>query len=359
MPAVIRLAFISAGCALACLGAAAPAPAADLAPTTTYGAFAPVSGVTAAGGWTAWSVKGAGGWRLAVRAPGGALSAPAIPARAIPFDARFGVRSGGGVVLAYSRCVRDPRSAAGGVVLAWPTARGCSIHLFDPVTGRDTRLSRTPGATADVLPAVSGNRIAHASIRTGAATAGVFTRTLDNGRPRRVFTGPARRLTDGSSDISQGPVAVAVGPRHVALHWVYRIKEDVGLSTFETRLVSVGPRGRVTLSTTGGSTSGSCTGYTDYRALVIAGGQAISQVVSPVGWELEGVALDQPLKVRQGRARARRGYGTGATGEADVFLPSVGIDGQRLALTTPSDVGEVGLEVRGSRSRLDDPYGCA
>lgn len=343
--------------AAAALAAAAPAVAAPLEATTSYGPFAPAAGVTTGADHAAWSVKAGGAWRLVVRDPLGKLTVPPVPPRTIPFDARIGETPDGSVVVGYSRCAREPRPAAGGAVPAWPTARGCSIRLLDATTGRERRLSRTPGATADVLPAVAGGRVTYVSLRAGAATGHVLSRPLAGGRARRVFTGPTRRVRDGGADISQGPAAVAVEPifGFTALTWTYRVREE-GRSTFETRLYSASRRGVVRLAEAGGTTNGACSGYMDLRGLSIDDGDAVAQVVSPVGWELVRADLSQPAAVRARRERAQVAH---AAGSADAFLPSVSLGPDRLVLTSPSAVGQIDPPTYRRRSHLVDPYGCA
>ena len=49
---------------------------------------------------------------------------------------------------------------------------------------------------------------------------------------------------------------------------------------------AVRPRGR--LDARGGATDGACGGYTDLASLSTAGGHALAEVTSPVGWKLEG-----------------------------------------------------------------------
>src|SRR3954451_8371635 len=97
------------------------APAA-MAQTTPYATAPAISGVAAAGGWTAWSAQGPAGWQLTLRAPDGTITTPAVAARKIPFDAALGTGAGGAITLAYSACTTDPSYSTGGVDLAWYTA---------------------------------------------------------------------------------------------------------------------------------------------------------------------------------------------------------------------------------------------
>src|SRR4051794_21170454 len=155
--------LLSAATVASPVAIAAADPSSPPTPQTSFATAQKIAGATAAAGWTAWSEKSGSTWQLKVRSPAGVVSAPAIAARSIPFDASLGVRRGGAVVVAYSRCTHDPRHAPGGAVLAWYTARGCTVHLLDAATGTDRALAATRGSVADVVPAVSGRTLAYAT----------------------------------------------------------------------------------------------------------------------------------------------------------------------------------------------------
>lgn len=358
---------IAAGLLVVFAAAATPAHAASLTPDAVYATAPKIAGVTAAAGWTAWSRKDGTAWQLVLRSPDGAISTPAVPTRSVPFDASLGVRTGGTVVLAYSRCTRDPSYAAGGVVLAWRTARGCLIHLFDVVHGADTSLHRTPGSLADVLPAVAGRLLVHATIARGARGT-IVAQRLDGGSRRTIYRGPADRVRTDAVDATRGPAAVAVHAGRIAFLWntVLNYPSDAGLSAFGIRLYAVQRDGRpVAVDEEGGATDGACSGYENLTTVTVAGGFAYAEVTTASGWELERAALDQPQRVRAGKQTAKLEYGGGVDASTDDsgYLPSTAIDGSRLVLTSPATGGEqIGgsaLPPFTSRATVRDPYQCA
>lgn len=106
------------------------------------------TGITAHGGHVVWSARapGARRWRLMHWHAGRVRTLSAAGTRGVPFDADVGPDTGGRPVVVFSRCQRDPRSAA-----AWLQARGC--RLFElPLTGSGTARELTtplpPGVSA-------------------------------------------------------------------------------------------------------------------------------------------------------------------------------------------------------------------
>jgi hypothetical protein len=355
--------------AAAALATAAPAALADPAPLTPQTNFATapkIAGVTAAGGWTAWSEKTGSSWALKLRSPAGVVSAPGLAVRRIPFDASLGVRSSGAVVLAYSRCRDDPRYAAGGVTLAWYTARGCVLHFFDPVKGNDRKLAPTPGSVADVLPQVSESTLVYATIARRGRRASIVAESLPDGGLETLYTGPADRVRNDQVDAARGPALVAVNGGHVAFAWnvVQGLgKHDFGVEAFGINLYVV-DRGRVVnVDAQGGATDGACGGYTNFTALTVTSRYAIAEQTSAVGWQLERVALTQPKRVHERRRPASLEYARGVDYGGEGYLPSTAIDGARLVLTAPAgaaeQVGESPLPAFGATGRLDNPFQCA
>lgn len=368
---MLQMTLVRAGLlAVATLAISATAVAADppspLTPQTSFATAQKIAGPTAAAGWTAWSERTGSTWQLKMRSPSGTVSAPAIPARAIPFDASLGVLKGGAVALVYSRCSHDPRYAAGGVSLAWYTARGCVVHLLDPATGTDRALAPTRGSTADVLPSVSGGTVAYATIARRGRRASIVTRALAGGSPRTRYTGPADRVHDDQVDATRGPALVAIHAGHVAFVWnvVQGLgRHASGVEAFGINLYVL-DRGRVIdVDAEGGAGDGSCSGYTNFTALTVTSKDAIAEQTSAVGWQLERVALRQPKRVRDGHKAASLSYARGVDYGGDGFLPSTAVDGARMVLTAPAgdgeQIGESPLSPFGSKSRLNDPFQCA
>ncbi len=371
---VARNGFLTTGVALLAAGvAAAPglAGAAPLdvpvVPASVYGTYSKVAGVTATAGWTAWSVGSGATWRLMLRTPSGAITTPPIPARRIPFDASLGVGRGGVVDLAYSRCTRDPSHAPGGVAIAWYTARGCVLHLRAVATGAERVLRLTTGSRADFLPAVSGARIAYAALARSGGRASIVVRTLPNGTVGKLYTGPADHFAHELVDVARGPAAVALDSAGVAFEWdtVDNAPGRYGLPAFGVDLYAARSGRAVRLDARGGATDGACGGYTDLASLSTAGGHALAEVTSPVGWELERVALDQPAAVALGRRPAAIRYANGAYYGPDPqvdYLPAVAVDGGRVVFTSPASagalLGDSPLDPFMAGDRLVNPYEC-
>jgi hypothetical protein len=345
--------LLSAGAA-ARAASGTPAP---VEPQTSYTTAPSITGVTADAGWTAWSVQSGPRWQLVLRSPAGVISTPALPSRAIPYDASLGSGPSGEVLLAYSRCSRDPRYAPGGVAIAWFTARGCVVHLLDPQSGSDRALR------AGALPAVSGKQIAFASFDVRHRRASIVLAPLSRGRARRVYTGPDRRFADDEVDVVLGPAAVALASGHLAFAWnvVDNVHTGFGLEAFGTNVYLL-DRGRVGLvDAEGGTTDGSCTGYTDIGALNVTGPFVIAELTSAVGWELERIATRLPRRGRHGQVRIEYGGGVDY-GFDGGYLPSLAVDGQRLVLTGPVsggiEVGESPLPAFGNHDLLTNPLLC-
>ncbi len=344
-----------------------PASSGPLAPASAFATYPRIAGVAAAGGWTAWSVERGPRWQLVLRSPSGRIARPAIAGRSIPFDASLGLERRGVVTLAYSRCARDPTYAPGGIELAWYTARGCVVHLRNAATGADRALRLTAGSAADFLPAVSGTRVAYATLARGGRHATIVVRSLTRGSVAAVYTGPADRYVNPGVDVARGPAAVALAAGQVAFEWstVENAGTGFGLPAFGVVLYAASGGRVVRLDTRGGATDGACSGYTNLASLSIAGGYAVAEVTSPVGWELERAAVRQPAAVVEGRSSAAIGYANGAyygpDGQAD-YLPSVAVDGSRIVFTGPASpgetLGESPLDPFTSHDKLLNPDQC-
>lgn len=165
-----------------------------------------------------------------------ARTLPVAPRR-VPFDVDVGRRSGGGAILAYSRCTREPTyrfGAAEAMLPNWSTGRGCDIYVFDLEAGRERRVRNISARGAsEFMPSVDGDRIAFARVfdrRRGVAAhiPGLFLAALDRGGSRRMPAGPRgeyehdRRGRIESGSAGAGPSALDLQGRRAAVPWEWR-----------------------------------------------------------------------------------------------------------------------------------------
>src|SRR5690242_6479674 len=116
--------------ALAALAVSAPAAMADTLVTPAPGARS----LTANGGYLVWAQPAAAGrWRLAVRAPNGAVSTPSIADFGAPPAAQIGSTgfavAGRRLLAVYSRC-------QGASAIA-----GCDVYAYDLRAGTEQRIA--------------------------------------------------------------------------------------------------------------------------------------------------------------------------------------------------------------------------
>jgi hypothetical protein len=226
------------------VAAASLAPAPATAGTDTILSHEPSAPkVSAAAGVVAWSTfdPARGTWSLAIRRDGVSRTVAVAP-RTVPFDVDVGVATGGQVVLAYSRCRREPRVFA-------PTGGGCDLYLYDLDSGRE-RMLRGPSTSpaSEYLPSVAGGRIAFARIDErrlgagGARTSLHVTSLSGRGRDRRVRGGTL------NADDRTGPTAVELSERYLAFAWDLHgpAGGDIGYGTSELHVQDLsGDRTRV------------------------------------------------------------------------------------------------------------------
>ena len=120
------------------------------------------AGVSAYGGWAAWTHAGTkpGEYTLMERSPSGAVSSAQAPAANGPFDVELGPAAGG-VAGVYQRCA-DPTHES-----------GCAIYeLALTKPGAAERHLPIPGGGSDFMPAIWSGRLA-------------FLRANPSGGPRR------------------------------------------------------------------------------------------------------------------------------------------------------------------------------
>jgi hypothetical protein len=203
----------------ACLAAAAPACADELetpAPRATD--------LAAAGGWQAWAAPTPEGrWRLTIRAPGGAVSQPAIPDFGFPPNASIGSDrlTGGRLLAVYSRC--DGRSSR----------IGCDVHAYDLRAGAEERVSTISTAGgSETAPSLARGVLAFVRRGEGISRRGVYAVSI--GRrgavPRRISPQIARETATNG-----GRVAYAYRSSRGGGLAVRRASGDGGVLTLAAR----------------------------------------------------------------------------------------------------------------------------
>jgi hypothetical protein len=184
----IRIALLTLGL----VAVSAPAAAADTLVTAAPGA----QHLTANGGYQVWAQPAAGGrWRLAVRAPDGTVTTPAIADFGAPPTPQIGSTAyavaGRRLLAVYSRC-------QGTSALS-----GCDVYAYDLRAGTEQRIgqlsSRTYSETAPSL------ELGHFSFvrRGNGPRKGVYTWALGSPKaPRRLSTILARETTTNGSRLA-------------------------------------------------------------------------------------------------------------------------------------------------------------
>ena len=207
-----RLPALILAVALATLAAGLAAVGARAATVTTLDANG--AGVSAYGGWTAWTHFGPGAneFELMLRTPDGTISPAPVPVSKGVFEVRLGPAARG-VEAVYERCT-DPAHK-----------RGC--HVFALTLGKPGASERDltiPGGGSDFRPAVANNRLAFlrlnpaggshrpdnlytwsigaASVRAVTLPASKGQRDSNGGRWPRGLTGEITSLTIGPSQIA-------------------------------------------------------------------------------------------------------------------------------------------------------------
>jgi hypothetical protein len=187
------LAVVAGGVAVvaACLAAAAPACADELetpAPRATD--------LAAGGGWQAWAAPTPEGrWRLTIRAPGGAVSQPAIADFGFPPNPSIGSDrlTGGRLLVVYSRC--EGRSSR----------IGCDVHAFDLRAGAEERVgAASTRAASETAPSLARGVLAF--VRRGEGVSGKGVYAVNTGRrgavPRRISPQIARETATNGSRVA-------------------------------------------------------------------------------------------------------------------------------------------------------------
>jgi hypothetical protein len=208
------------------------ARAADPRPVATLTADVPIS---AQGGWVAYSVPAAGGYRLVAVRDGVVHTLPVAP-RGAPFDVDLGTDAGGRVVATFSRC-----SAPGDT--PW-SGRDCRLRTVDLESGveRAIRVVTPPGAS-DSSPSMWGGNVvfarhdrAHGDIdqvlyrRTGHSA----LRRLPHGNvPKRCPFRGGCKTARYSGDV----IGMDLGSRVATFRWSMIAPSVIGHGGYEVRAV--------------------------------------------------------------------------------------------------------------------------
>ena len=223
--------------------------------------YAGTVGMSAYGGDVVWSQYDSASMRWTLRRwHGGVESRVPIPSRDVPFDADVGPDVSGRPVVVYSRCAVEPDGPPTGFEPspAWARARGCHLHEFDLLRGRDHRLRTLDARDAsDTTPAIWRGSVAFVRrVRQGYPEI-VIDR---NGRVSRLPTGSVPRC-ERRRPCAQGAnvAAMDLGPHLLAFLWQASGANVTGLGTgWELRADSL--TGRATYLLSSGELSGEC-GY--------------------------------------------------------------------------------------------------
>jgi hypothetical protein len=309
-PAAARIATLAAAAALSALLATPTAsPAANVTVLDPTG-----SGVSAYGGWAAWTHEdaSAGGTVLELRGPGGAPAAAPVPPGSGPFEVALGPRAGGGVSAVYVRCTEPTRS------------RGCTVYELPlGVAGAAERALPIPGGGSDTHPAIWKDRIAFVRANPGSAKRpdAIYTWTIGGGAPRVASLQSSRGAREPQGGhwpkgLTGEVTALTIGPSQIA-YVTSVLNGSFGESTLWYE--PVGGRPELIDQETGGA-GNVCPPA--FLSPTLAGGwlYAYLHACDPSG----NPALDRLTRYRRGHAeRARHTFA--AHGDDD--LGSVVIDG--------------------------------
>jgi hypothetical protein len=182
----------SALLALVVASAAAPAAGADTLVTGAPGA----RNLTANGGYNVWAQPAAGGrWRLAIRAPNGTVSTPAVADFGAPPAAQIGSTgyaiAGRRLLAVYSRCQGTSSLA------------GCDVYALDLRSGTEERIAALSSRTySETAPSIELGRIAFVR-RGGGPRPGLYSYALGSkARPRRMSTILARETATNGTRVA-------------------------------------------------------------------------------------------------------------------------------------------------------------
>ncbi len=190
------------------LAGATPAAAASVSTLDRAG-----SGVSAYGGWAAWTHAGAGSsTQLMLRSPSGVIAPAAIAPSNGPLEVALGPRAGGGVTAVYVRC-SEPQGSL-----------GCAIYELPlGVAGAAERQLAIPGGGSDTRPAIWKNRVAF--VRESAPGSkhpdNIYVWTIGGGAPSAAKLEASRGSREAPGGgwpkgLTGEVTALTIGPRQIA-----------------------------------------------------------------------------------------------------------------------------------------------
>ena len=189
--------MVSRAVLVSVLSAALLAATAAGASADTLVAAAPgARNVTANGGYVVWAAPSAGGrWRLTVRAPGGAVTTPAIADFGAPPRAQIGST---GFAVANRRLLAVYSRCQGASALA-----GCDVYAYDLRAGTEERIAALSSRTySETAPSIELGRIAFVR-RGGGPRPGLYAYALGSKTaPRRLSTILARETATNGSRVA-------------------------------------------------------------------------------------------------------------------------------------------------------------
>jgi hypothetical protein len=187
-----RAILLAAALAAVALAASVPAARADSLVVSASGA----RNLTANGGYLVWAQPAPGGqWRMAVRAPDGTVTAPAIATFAAPPAAQIGSTgfaiAGRRLLAVYSRC----QGAS--------TLTGCDVYAYDLRAGTEERVSALSSRSySETAPSIESGRLAFVR-RGGGPRRGLYTYSLGSERaPQRLSSVLARETANNGSRVA-------------------------------------------------------------------------------------------------------------------------------------------------------------
>jgi hypothetical protein len=171
------------------------------------------SGVSAYGGWAAWThVDASSSTQLMLRSPAGAIAPAATAPSNGPFEVALGPRAGGGVTAVYVRC-SEPQGSL-----------GCAIYELPlGVAGATERQLAIPGGGSDTRPAIWKNRVAF--VRENAPGSkhpdNIYVWTIGGGGPSAAKLEASRGSREAPGGgwpqgLTGEVTALTIGPRQIA-----------------------------------------------------------------------------------------------------------------------------------------------
>lgn len=192
--------------------------------------------VSAFAGLAVWSTRDAesGLFFLVTSMDGGAPTRVPVAPRRVPFDVDAGRDAGGQLVVAYSRCQKEPFSPDARIGLpAWSTGRGCSLYRFGFADRRESKIRVAASGASEYLPTIFGARVAFVRTfrsRHRSAPPKTIVYVSSRGRRAKRLPGGPREQTAGARLYSRGPgpTVLDLGAFGLAINWASHNTRCVG-----------------------------------------------------------------------------------------------------------------------------------